>query len=94
MTNNELQILQEQQAELIRRYAQAKEEVAFLRQANEMQRQELMRTHEELVALQREYKHLQTAHALCAHSPEAVMAKRRLTYLIGLVDKALTNVAE
>ncbi len=94
MTNNELQILQEQQVELIRRYAKAKEDIAFLRQANEMQRQELMRTHEELVALQREHKNLQTAHALCAHSPEAVMAKRRLTYLIGLVDKAIQNVAE
>ncbi len=91
---DELDILQAQQAELLRRYAKLRDENALLRQANEHQRAELLRTHEEFVSLQRDYKHLQTAHALCADSPEAAQAKRRLTQLINLVDEAIKNVAE
>ncbi len=92
MPNAELRILQEQQAELMRRYTQLREENAFLRQANEHQREELLRTHEELVTLQKQYKQLSAANAILGSEEQREQAKRKLTQMIGLVDKALAGL--
>ncbi len=90
----ELHILEEQQAELIRRYKALRADYARLLQANEMQRQELIRSHEEITRLQQDYKQLQLAHALASDSPKRAVAKRKLTEMIHLIDKALQNVAD
>ncbi len=92
MANGELNILQEQQAELMRRYQKLCEENTILRQANEHQRNELLRTHEELSLLQKQYKQLQAANALIGGDEQREQAKRKLTQMIALVDKALAGL--
>ena len=66
-------------------------EVTQLKSDNDRQRQEMIRTHEELVALQREYKTLEMAHALVS-GENREMARRRLTQLIRQVDRAIEIV--
>ncbi len=92
MTNSELHILQAQQAELMRRYEKLRKENDILREANEHQREELLRTHEELIALQRKYQQLQTVNTILGGEGEREQAKRKLTKMIGLVDKALKKL--
>ncbi len=92
MANGELHILQEQQAELMRRYKQLREENTILRQANEYQREELLRTHEELTTLQKQYKQLSAVNALLGGEEQREQAKRKLTQMIALVDKALAGL--
>ncbi len=91
MAHNELNILQQQQAELIRRYRALKEENNRLLKANEAQFSELKQAREELILLQQDYKKIQTANALLGGEEAREQAKRKLTYLIGLIDKALAN---
>lgn len=67
-------------------------EVAVLRDANERQRQEMIRTHAELSNLKEEYNRLRMAHALLTESPERETVKRQLTRMIHLVDKAIENL--
>lgn len=69
-----------------------KDKIAVLEDANERQRQEMIRTHAELAELQTEYKRLRAAHALLADSPEREQVKRQLTQMIHLVDKAIENL--
>ncbi len=92
MANGELHILQEQQAELMRRYTALREENKILREANEHQRAELLRTHEELVILQKQCKQLGAANALLGGEEQREQAKRKLTQMIALVDKALAGL--
>ncbi len=67
---------------------------AALRTTNEQQRNEIMRSHEELEQLKKKYKSLQTAHALSAHTDDKEQAKRKLTSLIQLIDTALEKLTE
>ena len=69
-----------------------RQEVSRLTDANERQRQEMIRTHAELENLKREYEQLRLAHALLADSPDRDIAKRQITKMIHLVDKALSLV--
>jgi hypothetical protein len=74
---------------LLSRYADLQRENRELREANENQRQEMMRTHSELVELQQRYRHLSQAAAMVGSPEERELAKRRLTALIDKVDKAI-----
>lgn len=89
-----IQALEQSMNSLIARYQQALRQIDELREANGHQREELIRTHSELVELQKSYKTLQTAHALSADSPERTQAKKQLAAIISKVDKTLELLKE
>ena len=73
---------------LLERYQALQQENASLREDIERQRQELIRTHSELLALQQQNKRLATANAMTsAESSEE--AFKRLNALIAQVDRAI-----
>jgi len=73
---------------LLERYTTLQEENVALREDIERQRQELIRTHSELLALQQQNKRLATANAMTsAESREE--ATKRLNALIAQVDRAI-----
>lgn len=78
--------------ELLTQYALLQQQLAELTRENENQREEIMRTHAELVQLKDDYKHLEMAHALLAENADQEQrdrVKQRLTNLIAQVDRAL-----
>ena len=73
---------------LLERYQTLQQENASLREDIERQRQELIRTHSELLALQQQNKRLATANAMTsAESSEEAL--KRLNALIAQVDRAI-----
>lgn len=73
---------------LLDRYTAVREENARLKEDIEKQRQELIRTHAELVELQKQNKRIAIANALTsAESKEE--ATKRLNALIAQVDRAI-----
>ncbi len=77
---------------LLKQYQGLQQQVLELQQANERQRQEMMRTHAELFQLKADYNHLETAHALLAESIDPEQrdkVRQRITNLIAQVDRAL-----
>ncbi len=77
---------------LIQQYRDLQKQLAELQNENERQREEILRTHAELVQLQTDYKHLETAHALLAENTDIEQRDRvrqRLSNLIAQVDRAL-----
>ena len=73
---------------LLERYQALQQENASLREDIERQRQELIRTHSELLALQQQNKRLATVNAMTsAESSEE--AFKRLNALIAQVDRAI-----
>ncbi len=73
---------------LLERYQALQQENASLREDIERQRQELIRTHSELLALQQQNKRLATANAMTsAESSEEAL--KRLNALIAQVDRAM-----
>lgn len=77
---------------LLKQYAHLEQENACLKQANENQRNEILRTHSEYEELKRQYKTLQTAYAITVSSEDKEQAKQKLTRLIHLVEKALEEL--
>ena len=76
---------------LLRERESLRQQVAQLNSDIERQRQEMIRSHEELAQLQRDFKHLEAAHALSS-GENAEAARRRLTRLLQQVDKAIELV--
>ena len=74
---------------LLERVNTLEQEVDDLRKKNEEQRQEMMRTHGELVSAQDKYRKLQVAHALLGSEEERQKAKSQLTNIISQVDRAI-----
>ncbi|MBR5854584.1 MAG: hypothetical protein IKY87_02745 [Paludibacteraceae bacterium] len=77
---------------LLAQYRDLQRQVLELQQENERQREEMMRTHSDLVQLKSDYNHLETAHALLAESMDADYrnkVRQRITNLIAQVDRAL-----
>ena len=79
---------------LIARYNEALRQIDELRETNGHQREELIRTHAELVDLQAKHRLLQTARALSSDTPERTQAKKQLTAIITKVDKTLELLKE
>ena len=73
---------------LLERYEALQQENAQLKEDSERQRQELIRTHSELLALQQQNKRLATANALTAAESNEE-ATKRLNALIAQVDRAI-----
>jgi hypothetical protein len=73
---------------LLKRYAALQDENARLREDAEKQRQELIRTHSELLELQQKNRRLATANALTS-AEGAEEATKRINALIAQVDRAI-----
>lgn len=93
-TTETIQALELAVNSLLTRYQDALGQIDELKQAYGHQREELIRTHAELVELQGKYKSLQTAHALLTDSPERTAARKQLTAIITKVDKTLELLKE
>ena len=83
-----LELLSANIHELLERYAALQEEYARLLKESELQREELIRTHSELMALQQQNKRLATANAMTS-AENSEEAQKRLTALIAQVDRAI-----
>ena len=73
---------------LLERYAALQQENAALRADIESQRQELIRTHSELLELQQKNRRLATANAMSS-AETAEEATKRINALIAQVDRAI-----
>ena len=73
---------------LLERYTALQQENAQLREDAEKQRQELIRTHSELLELQQKNRRLATANALTS-TEGTEEATKRLNALIAQVDRAI-----
>lgn len=77
---------------LLAEYHDLQQQLLALQAENEQQREEIMRSHAELVKLKADYNHLETAHALLAENinPEQRdKVRQRINNLIAQVDRAL-----
>jgi hypothetical protein len=77
---------------LLEQYQDLQRQLLDLQQKNQSQREEIMRSHAELVKLRAEYNHLETAYALLAENTDGEQRDRvrqRITNLIAQVDRAL-----
>ena len=73
---------------LLERYQALQQENTSLREQTERQRQELIRTHSELLDLQQRNKRIATANAMSA-AETSEEALKRLNTLIAQVDRAI-----
>lgn len=73
---------------LLERYEALQRENVALREDIERQRQELIRTHSELVDLQQKNRHLSVANAMSS-AENSEEATKRLNALIAQVDRAI-----
>ena len=74
---------------LIARYEQLKAENAMLREANQSQRAEILRSHADLEELEKQYSRLRLASAVVGTPDERDAARKRLTQLIARIDHVL-----
>ena len=77
---------------LVSQYQDLQQQLCALQQENERQREEIMRTHAELMKLKSDYNHLETAHALLSETTDSEQRDRvrqRITNLIAQVDRAI-----
>ena len=78
--------------QLLEQHNQLKQQLLDLQRENERQREEIMQSYAELVALKNDYKHLETAYALLAENTDDAQrerVKQRLSNLIAQVDRAI-----
>ena len=87
-----LAILEDNVNVLLAQYRDLQQQLLDLQQKNQSQREEIMRSHAELVKLRAEYNHLETAYALLVENTDGEQRDRvrqRITNLIAQVDRAL-----
>lgn len=91
--DNELLTALEQNVDLlIADNKDLRERVFALAEQNERLRQEMIRSHEELAAAQREKHILETANAMTGSENGREEAKKQLTRLINQVDKIINQI--
>jgi len=84
-----LEVLEQHVRQLLVLNQQLKQANAELRADNERQREEIMRTHTELVTLQQAHKRLRMAQGLANDPEQRVIAKRHLNAIIAQIDRAM-----
>ena len=89
-----IQALEQSVKRLVAQHKEAQARIAELQEANGHQREELIRTHVELVDLQKKYRTLQMAHALLTDSPERSAARKQINSIITKVDKTIELLKE
>jgi len=81
--------LQDNVHRLLARVSELEQEVEQLRQANEDQRQEVVRTHGELSQLREQYRRLQISAAVLGDAEQRAAAKTHITNMIAQLDRAI-----
>lgn len=79
---------------MLERVDALEQEVNVLTQKNENQRQEMMQTHGELVALQDKYRKLQLAYTMVGGQEERDKAKTHLSNMIAQLDRAIEQLKQ
>ena len=86
---DQLEQLSENLRVLLMRYDALREENERLREANQSQRVEILRSHAELAELETQYSRLRLASAMTGTPEERDAARRRLTQLIAQIDHVI-----
>lgn len=75
--------------DLLTRYSSLQRDYSRLQEENEEQRREMMRTHAELVELQKQNKSLRIAQGLSADPEQQDLARKHLNNIINQIDRVL-----
>lgn len=86
---DQLEQLSENLRVLLMRYDALREENDRLREANQSQRAEILRSHAELAELETQYSRLRLASAMTGTPEERDAARRRLAQLIAQIDHVI-----
>jgi chromosome segregation ATPase len=89
-----LEQLSENLRVLLMRYDELREENRRLREANKSQREEILRSHQELAELETQYSRLRLASAITGTPEERDAARRRLTQLISQIDHTIEILSQ
>jgi len=74
---------------LLTRVREQQERIVELEGQNASLREEILRSHSELADLQRQFRHLQDAHAMMGSEVTRTQARNHINYLITQIDQAL-----
>lgn len=91
---DQLEQLSENIRVLLMRYDELREENRRLREANKSQREEILRSHQELAELETQYSRLRLASAITGTPEERDAARRRLTQLISQIDHTIEILSQ
>jgi predicted nucleic acid-binding Zn-ribbon protein len=91
---DQLEQLSENIRVLLMRYDELREENRRLREANKSQREEILRSHQELAELETQYSRLRLASAVTGTPEERDAARRRLTQLISQIDHTIEILSQ
>ncbi|MBR6116184.1 MAG: hypothetical protein IKP93_01755 [Paludibacteraceae bacterium] len=91
---DQLEQLSENLRVLLMRYDELREENRRLREANKSQREEILRSHQELAELETQYSRLRLASAITGTPEERDAARRRLTQLISQIDHTIEILSQ
>jgi len=91
---DQLEQLSENLRVLLMRYDELREENRRLREANQSQREEILRSHQELAELETQYSRLRLASAVTGTPEERDAARRRLTQLISQIDHTIEILSQ
>lgn len=95
LPQEEIALLESHVRKLLEQNEQLRQQVELLKQANDSQRGEILRSHAELQKLKDEYQNLQTAHALVSDTALGrERARRQITSLINKIDKTIELLNE
>ncbi len=84
-----LNLLEQNINTLLARYSSLQKDFNQLQEENEKQRQEIMRTHAELIDLQNKYKSLRIAKGLSEDPKQQELARRHIANIIQQIDRVL-----
>ena len=94
LPQEEIALLEKQIKQLIEQHHVLSEQVNTLLKNNNQQRQEVIRSHAEIQALQKQNRELQTALALVDDSEGKDVARRRIKALIDKIDRTIELLNE
>ena len=94
LPQEEIALLEKQIKQLIEQHHVLSEQVNTLLKNNNQQRQEVIRSHAEIQALQKQNRELQTALALVDDSEGKDIARRRIKALIDKIDRTIELLNE
>jgi len=89
LPQEEIALLEEHVRQLITVNDELRQQLAIYKQANDTQRGELLRSHAELLELQKKYQSLQTAHALVSDDESKERARKQIASLINKIDRTI-----
>lgn len=93
-----LQQLEQNLLQLLDKYQELERHFVALQEENQRQREEIIQSHADFLALKQEYNKLHTAHTIllgdAATDEDRAKAKQRITNIILQVDKAIEALTQ